>query len=97
MIGYDVFYLTGSDEHGQKIENKAKELNISPQEYVDGMAEDMQKLWKMLDISNDKFIRTTDETHKKVVADIFERLLEQGDIYLGEYEGWYSVPDETFY
>ena len=97
MTGYDVFYLTGSDEHGQKIEQKAKELNIEPQEYVDRMAEDMQRLWKLLDISHDKFIRTTDPDHKKVVQDIFERLLEQGDIYLGEYEGWYSIPDETFY
>ncbi|MBP2078544.1 methionine--tRNA ligase [Oceanobacillus polygoni] len=97
MTGFDVFYLTGSDEHGQKIENKANELGITPQEYVDGMAESMQDLWKMLDISNDKFIRTTDQTHKKVVADIFERFLEQGDIYLDEYEGWYSIPDETFY
>src|SRR5690606_2258792 len=88
---------TGSDEHGQKIEQKAEELGVSPQEYVDGMAEGMQKLWKTLDISNDKFIRTTDATHEKVVAAIFERFLEQGDIYLDEYEGWYSVPDETFY
>lgn len=97
MTGYDVFYLTGSDEHGQKIEQKANELNITPQKYVDNMAEGMQKLWKLLDISNDKFIRTTDSVHKKVVADIFERFLEQGDIYLDEYEGWYSIPDETFY
>src|SRR5690625_4396749 len=96
MTGYDVFYLTGSDEHGQKIEQKAEELNIEPQEYVDRMAEDMQRLWKLLDISHDKFIRTTEPDHKKVVQDIFERLLEQGDIYLGEYEGWYSIPDETF-
>lgn len=97
MTGYDVFYLTGSDEHGQKIEQKANELKITPQKYVDNMAEDMQKLWKLLDISNDKFIRTTDEVHKQVVAGIFERFLEQGDIYLDEYEGWYSIPDETFY
>ena len=97
MTGFDVFYLTGSDEHGQKIENKANELGITPQEYVDGMAESMQELWKLLDISNDKFIRITDQTHKQVVADIFERFLEQGDIYLDEYEGWYSIPDETFY
>lgn len=97
MTGYDVFYLTGSDEHGQKIEQKAEELKVSPQAYVDEMAEGMQKLWKMLDISNDKFIRTTDPVHKKVVQDIFERFLEQGDIYLDEYEGWYSIPDETFY
>lgn len=97
MTGYDVFYLTGSDEHGQKIEQKAEELNVSPQAYVDEMAEGMKKLWKLLEISNDKFIRTTDPTHKKVVQDIFERFLEQGDIYLDEYEGWYSIPDETFY
>ncbi|MGJ9460242.1 methionine--tRNA ligase [Oceanobacillus sp. CF4.6] len=97
MQGFDVFYLTGSDEHGQKIENKAIELNTTPQEYVDGMAEGMQNLWKLLEISNDKFIRTTEEAHKKAVAAIFERFLEQGDIYLDEYEGWYSVPDETFY
>ncbi|WP_192987894.1 methionine--tRNA ligase [Carnobacterium mobile] len=97
MLDFDVFYLTGSDEHGQKIENKAAELNITPQEYVDQMAHDMQELWKLLEISNDKFIRTTDPVHEKVVADIFERFLAQGDIYLDEYEGWYSVPDETFY
>ncbi|MBT2599853.1 MULTISPECIES: methionine--tRNA ligase [Oceanobacillus] len=97
MRGFDVFYLTGSDEHGQKIEQKAKEMNISPKAYVDDMAEGMKKLWNTLEISNDKFIRTTEEQHKKVVADIFERFLEQGDIYLDEYEGWYSVPDETFY
>ncbi|GIO24256.1 methionine--tRNA ligase [Oceanobacillus sp. J11TS1] len=97
LLGYDVFYLTGSDEHGQKIEQKAAEQNISPQEYVDGMAAGMKDLWKKLEISNDKFIRTTDEQHQKVVADIFERFLAQGDIYLDEYEGWYSVPDETFY
>lgn len=97
MQDFDVFYLTGSDEHGQKIEKKAQELAITPQKYVDQMAEDMQKLWKLLEISNDKFIRTTDPVHEKVVADIFERFLAQGDIYLDEYEGWYSVPDETFY
>lgn len=97
MLGFDVFYLTGSDEHGQKIEQKAAEKNISPQQYVDEMAAGMQDLWKTLEISNDKFIRTTDEQHQKVVADIFERFLKQGDIYLDEYEGWYSVPDETFY
>ena len=97
MLDFDVFYLTGSDEHGQKIEHKAAELNITPQQYVDDMAEGMQNLWKMLEISNDKFIRTTDPVHEKVVADIFERFLAQDDIYLDEYEGWYSVPDETFY
>lgn len=97
MLDFDVFYLTGSDEHGQKIEQKAEELGISPQKYVDDMAADMQRLWSLLEISNDKFIRTTDPVHEKVSADIFERFLTQGDIYLDEYEGWYSVPDETFY
>lgn len=97
MRGYDVFYLTGSDEHGQKIEKKANELGITPQAYVDGMAKDMQDLWKRLDISNTKFIRTTDEEHVKAVQQIFEQLLAQGDIYLGEYEGWYSVSDEEYF
>ncbi|CAD2071937.1 methionine--tRNA ligase [Phocicoccus pinnipedialis] len=97
LRGYDVFYLTGTDEHGQKIETKAEELGMSPQAYVDGMADDIKKLWEKLEITNDKFIRTTDEAHKEAVQKIFERLLEQGDIYLGEYEGWYSVSDEEFF
>lgn len=97
MRGYDVYYLTGTDEHGQKIEKKAAELGITPQEYVDGMAKDIQALWKSLDISNDGFIRTTDPKHVQAVQMIFEKLLEQGDIYLGEYEGWYSVSDEEFF
>ncbi|MGX6978825.1 methionine--tRNA ligase [Vagococcus elongatus] len=97
LTGYDVFYLTGLDEHGQKIEQKAKELNVSPQEYVDGMAVGVQQLWKRLDISYDYFVRTTDPQHKAVVQKVFERLLAQGDIYLGEYEGWYSVSDEEYF
>ncbi|MBM7689587.1 methionine--tRNA ligase [Enterococcus ureilyticus] len=97
LMGFDVFYLTGVDEHGQKIENKASELGVTPKEYVDKMAADVQKLWKTLDISYDKFIRTTDDYHKKAVQQIFNRLLAQGDIYLGEYEGWYSVSDEEYF
>lgn len=97
LMGFDVFYLTGVDEHGQKIESKAAELGVTPQEYVDKMAADVQKLWKTLDISYDKFIRTTDDYHKKAVQKIFNRLLNQGDIYLGEYEGWYSVSDEEYF
>lgn len=97
LMGFDVFYLTGVDEHGQKIEKKAEELGVKPQEYVDKMAADVKKLWKMLDISYDKFIRTTDGYHQAAVQKIFEQLLEQGDIYLGEYEGWYSVSDEEFF
>lgn len=97
LQGYDVHYLTGTDEHGQKIETKAKSLNESPQEYLDGMVKGIKELWELLDITNDQFIRTTDEYHKKAVQDIFEQLLEQGDIYLGEYEGWYSVSDEEYF
>ena len=97
MMNYDVFYLTGLDEHGQKIQQKAEEAGITPQEYVDGMAVGVKDLWQLLDISYDKFIRTTDDYHEKVVAQVFERLLEQGDIYLGEYSGWYSVSDEEFF
>ncbi|SES24156.1 methionine--tRNA ligase [Salisediminibacterium halotolerans] len=97
LRGYDVRYLTGTDEHGQKIEQKAAENNQSPQDFVDGVVKDIQELWEKLDISYDDFIRTTEPRHKKVVQKIFEQLLEQGDIYLDEYEGWYSISDETFY
>lgn len=97
MMNHDVFYLTGLDEHGQKIQQKSEEAGISPQAYVDGMAVGVKELWKLLDISYDKFIRTTDDYHEKVVADVFEKLLAQGDIYLGEYSGWYSVSDEEFF
>ncbi|RXX17691.1 methionine--tRNA ligase [Streptococcus parasanguinis] len=97
MMNYDVFYLTGLDEHGQKIQQKAEEAEITPQAYVDGMAVGVKELWQLLDISYDKFIRTTDDYHEKVVAQVFERLLEQDDIYLGEYSGWYSVSDEEFF
>ena len=97
MMNYDVFYLTGLDEHGQKIQQKAEEAEITPQAYVDGMAVGVKELWQLLDISYDKFIRTTDDYHEKVVAQVFERLLAQDDIYLGEYSGWYSVSDEEFF
>ena len=96
-MGYDVFYLTGLDEHGQKIQQKAEKAGITPQAYVDGMAVGVKELWQLLDISYDKFIRTTDDYHEKVVAQVFERLLAQDDIYLGEYSGWYSVSDEEFF
>ncbi|MEY8370045.1 methionine--tRNA ligase [Aerococcaceae bacterium 50-4] len=95
--GFDVMFLTGADEHGQKIQQKAEEQGISPQEYVDGMAEGMQELWKTMKISNDIFMRTSSQQHIEAIQYIFERLLEQGDIYLGEYEGWYSVSDEEFF
>jgi len=97
LQGNDVYFLTGVDEHGLKIEMKAKELGISPQTYVDGMAEQMEALWEMLQISNDQFIRTTSEAHVHTVQTIFERLLAQDDIYLGTYEGWYSVSDEEYF
>lgn len=97
MMGFDVQYLTGLDEHGQKIQQKAEEAGITPKEYVDGMAESVKTLWELLDISYDKFIRTTDTYHEEAVAKIFEQLLAQGDIYLGEYTGWYSVSDEEFF
>lgn len=97
LMGYDVFYLTGTDEHGLKIEEKAEKLNMQPKEYVDQMADGIKKLWKLLDISNTKFIRTTDDYHEAAVQKIFQKLLDQGDIYLGEYEGWYSVSDEEYF
>ncbi|SDK70219.1 methionyl-tRNA synthetase [Paenibacillus sp. OK060] len=97
LRGYAVRYLTGTDEHGQKIERKAQEKGQSPQAFVDDIVVGIKELWNKLDISNDDFIRTTEERHKTVVQDIFDRLLKQGDIYKGEYEGWYSIPDETYY
>lgn len=97
LRGYDVRYLTGTDEHGQKIERKALEKGQTPQQFIDGVVEGIKKLWDQLDISYDDFIRTTEERHKVVVQEIFDRLLKQGDIYKGEYEGWYSIPDETYY
>ncbi|WP_039076458.1 methionine--tRNA ligase [Bacillus sp. MSP13] len=97
LKGFDVRYLTGTDEHGQKIQQKAEQENITPQEYVDRAAADIQKLWKQLEISNDDFIRTTEKRHKVVIEKVFQKLLGNGDIYLDQYEGWYSIPDETFY
>ncbi|WP_369351143.1 methionine--tRNA ligase [Streptococcus hillyeri] len=97
MMNKDVFYLTGLDEHGQKIQTKAEEAGLSPQEYVDGMAVGVKALWELLGISYNQFIRTTDDYHETVVAAVFEKLLAQGDIYLGEYSGWYSVSDEEFF
>lgn len=97
LRGYDVMYLTGTDEHGQKIQRRAKEAGKSPQEFVDEIVAGIKELWEKLDISYDDFIRTTQERHKKVVQKIFQRLLDQGDIYLGEYEGWYCTPCESFW
>ncbi|MBC2369605.1 methionine--tRNA ligase [Listeria booriae] len=97
LRGFDVFYLTGTDEHGQKIQQKAEEQNVSPQSYVDDIAAGFKELWDKLEISNTDFIRTTEPRHKDGVAKIFQKLLDQGDIYLGQYEGWYSVSDEEYF
>ncbi len=97
LRGFDVMYLTGTDEHGQKIERKAAEKGVTPQAFVDGIVVGIKDLWAKLDISYDDFIRTTEERHKKVVQQIFDRLLQQGDIYLDTYEGWYCTPCESFF
>ncbi len=97
MDGYDVFYLTGTDEHGQKVQKAAEERGLSPQAFVDGLAERIQKLWERMDISNDGFIRTTDKAHEKAIADIFTKLYEKGDIYKSEYSGKYCEPCESFW
>ena len=97
LRGYDTYLLTGLDEHGQKIQNLAEKRGLTPQQHVDEMAENAKKLWKLMDIQNNDFIRTTEERHSKVVQDIFDRLMEQGDIYKGEYEGKYCIPCETFF
>jgi methionyl-tRNA synthetase len=97
LRGYDVMYLTGTDEHGQKIQRNALEAGKSPQQYVDDIVSGIQSLWKRLDISYDDFIRTTEERHKSIVEKIFARLIEQDDIYLDYYEGWYCTPCESYY
>lgn len=97
MEGYDVFYLTGTDEHGQKIEKRADEAKVSPKEFVDGLVADIKRLWEDLDISYDKFIRTTDDYHVKAVQHIFKKLYEQGDIYKSKYKGKYCTPCEAFW
>ena len=97
MTGYDVFFLTGTDEHGQKIERKAREAGVTPKEYVDHIVDGIKKLWKLMDIDYSDFIRTTDERHVKSVQQIFRQLHDQGDIYKSEYEGWYCTPCESFW
>lgn len=97
LDGDEVFFLTGSDEHGQKIEQKAEAEGVTPLEYTTRIVSMFKQLWKELNISNDEFIRTTEERHKKVVQALFQRAYDKGDIYLGKYEGWYCIPDETFW
>ena len=95
--GYDVFFQTGTDEHGQKIEEKAKEAGVTPKEFVDQVAGEIKRIWDLMNTSYDKFIRTTDEDHEKQVQKIFKKLYEQGDIYKGYYEGLYCTPCESFF
>lgn len=95
--GYDVFFQTGTDEHGQKIEEKAAAAGVSPKQFVDGVADVIKGIWDLVGVSYDKFIRTTDEYHEKQVQKIFKKLYEKGDIYKGSYEGWYCTPCESFW
>ena len=95
--GYDVFFQTGTDEHGQKIELKAEEANVTPKEFVDSVSSEIKRIWDLMDTSYDKFIRTTDADHEKQVQKIFKKLYEQGDIYKGHYEGMYCTPCESFF
>ena len=97
MQGYDVMFLTGTDEHGLKIEQKAEAEGVTPKQYVDKIVANFQKLWKLLNISNDRFIRTTDDYHVKAVQKIFRELYDRGDIYKGKYDGWYCTPCESFW
>lgn len=97
LTGYDVLFLTGTDEHGQKIQRVAEEKGLKPKEYLDDMVDNIKELWKLMNISYDKFIRTTDSYHVEAVQKIFKQLYDQGDIYKGEYEGWYCTPCESFW
>ena len=97
MDGYDVFYLTGTDEHGQKVQQRAQEAGVTPKEFVDKLYNQIVDLWKILDISYDKFIRTTDDYHEATVQKIYQKLLDSGDIYKSSYEGWYCTPCESFW
>ena len=97
LIGNDVFMLTGTDEHGQKIQELAEQNHIKPQEYADQITNSIKENYRNLNISNDKFIRTTDDYHEAVVKKVFKKLYDQGDIYKSEYEGWYCTPCESFW
>ena len=95
--GFDVYFQTGTDEHGEKIELKAKEAGVNPQEFVDEKAADIKRIWDIMNTSYDRFVRTTDKKHEEVVQHIFKYMYDKGDIYLGKYEGWYCTPDESFW
>ncbi len=97
LTGYDVFFMTGTDEHGQKIQNKAEEAGKKPKEFVDDVADEIKRIWDLMNTSYNKFIRTTDEDHIQIVQKIFKKLYDQGDIYKSEYEGWYCTPCESFF
>jgi methionyl-tRNA synthetase len=97
LRGFDVMFLTGTDEHGQKIQRKAEAAGVTPQAYVDHIVDGIKELWKLLDISYDRFIRTTDRDHELAIQDIFQKLYDKGDIYKSEYEGWYCTPCESFW
>ena len=97
FLGYDVYFQTGTDEHGEKIEQKAKEAGIAPQEYVDNMALEVRRIWDVMNTSYNRFIRTTNPAHKEMVSKIFKKLYDQGDIYKGKYEGLYCTPCESFF
>ena len=96
LAGYEVFFLTGTDEHGIKIERSARERGVSPQEWTDTISDHFRHLWARLNISYDDFIRTSQPRHKAVAQAVFQKAYEKGDIYKGLYEGWYCIPDETF-
>ena len=97
LQGYDVYFQTGTDEHGEKIEQKALNAGKTPQEYVDEVSNEIKNIWDIMNTSYDRFVRTTDKHHEEIVQHIFEKMYEKGDIYLGKYEGWYCVPDESFW
>lgn len=97
LTGYDTYFLTGTDEHGQKIQKVAEEKGVTPQAYVDNVVGRIKELWKLMNINYDQFIRTTDPEHEKTIQQIFKKLYDQGDIYKGKYEGWYCTPCESFW
>ena len=97
MLKEDVFFLTGTDEHGQKIEEKAKAAGVTPKQFVDPLVDGLKDIWRLLDVRYDRFIRTTDDDHVAAVQKIFKKLHDQGDIYKSEYEGWYCTPCEAFW
>ena len=97
LKGYDVYFQTGTDEHGEKIEQKAREAGITPQEFVDDVANEIKRIWDIMNTSYDKFVRTTDKEHERRVQDIFNKMYEKGDIYKGEYKGLYCTPCESFW